>query len=60
MPTQVKRAIPSPALLPAATGSHPSGHLLRASPAFPALYDSMQKAQNLENCAALDVNLFHF
>ena len=32
MPTQVKRAIPSPALLPAATGSHPSGHLLRERP----------------------------
>ena len=30
--TQVKRAIPSPALLPAATGSHPSGHLLWKTP----------------------------
>ena len=32
-PSQVKRAIPSPALLPAAAGSHPSGHLLRKLPA---------------------------
>ncbi len=30
------QAIPSPALLPAATGSHPSGHLLRAFPASPS------------------------
>jgi len=33
IPTQVKRAIPSPALLPAAAGSHPSGHLLWEHPA---------------------------
>ena len=29
------QAIPSPALLPAAAGSHPSGHLLRKLPADP-------------------------
>ena len=33
--TQVKRAIPSPALLPAATGSHPSGRSLEKLPAPP-------------------------
>ncbi|WP_157774426.1 hypothetical protein [Faecalibacterium prausnitzii] len=41
-------------------GSRNPYSLAWASPAFPALYDSMQKAQNLENCAALYVNLFHF